>query len=94
MLTREPCFNSQQSGSPSNNEQGKNPLPVYLEDSFIKSGVFSVAELVRVSRNTSTAVDGCSRSSSLLSKGPRGGVFPVLQLRNMPAVHKVSSHPQ
>nr|XP_010793735.1 PREDICTED: uncharacterized protein LOC104966249 [Notothenia coriiceps] len=41
---------SQQSGSPSNNEQGKNPLPVYLEDSFIKSGVFSVAELVRVSR--------------------------------------------
>ncbi|XP_067378715.1 nuclear factor 1 B-type-like isoform X5 [Channa argus] len=41
---------SQQSGSPSNNEQDKNPLPVYLEDSFIKSGVFSVAELVRVSR--------------------------------------------
>nr|XP_057922916.1 nuclear factor 1 B-type-like isoform X3 [Doryrhamphus excisus] len=40
----------QQSGSPSNNEQGKNPLPVYLEDSFVKSGVFSVAELVRVSR--------------------------------------------
>ncbi|XP_070785602.1 nuclear factor 1 B-type-like isoform X11 [Enoplosus armatus] len=41
---------SQQSGSPSNNEPGKNPLPVYLEDSFIKSGVFSVTELVRVSR--------------------------------------------
>ncbi|XP_015229338.1 nuclear factor 1 B-type-like isoform X3 [Cyprinodon tularosa] len=41
---------SQQSGSPSNNEPGKTPLPVYLEDSFIKSGVFSVAELVRVSR--------------------------------------------
>ncbi|XP_077444484.1 nuclear factor 1 B-type-like isoform X3 [Stigmatopora argus] len=41
---------SQQSGSPSNNEPGKNPVPVYLEDSFIKSGVFSVAELVRVSR--------------------------------------------
>ncbi|XP_069026382.1 nuclear factor 1 B-type-like isoform X2 [Embiotoca jacksoni] len=41
---------SQQSGSPSNNDPGKNPLPVYLEDSFIKSGVFSVAELVRVSR--------------------------------------------
>ncbi|KAJ8008223.1 hypothetical protein DPEC_G00102570 [Dallia pectoralis] len=40
---------SQQSGSPSNNEPGKNP-PVYLEDSFIKSGVFSVSELVRVSR--------------------------------------------
>ncbi|KAG7243301.1 hypothetical protein INR49_011756 [Caranx melampygus] len=38
---------SQQSGSPSNNEPGKNPLPVYLEDSFIKSGVFSVAELGR-----------------------------------------------
>ncbi|KAM9335294.1 nuclear factor 1 B-type-like isoform 6-T6 [Symphorus nematophorus] len=41
---------SQQSGSPSNNEPGKNPLPVYLEDSFVKSGVFSVTELVRVSR--------------------------------------------
>ncbi|KAM6894906.1 nuclear factor 1 B-type-like isoform X5 [Anarhichas minor] len=41
---------SRQSGSPSNNEPGKNPLPVYLEDSFIKSGVFSVTELVRVSR--------------------------------------------
>uniref|UniRef100_A0A3B5L7G5 Nuclear factor 1 n=1 Tax=Xiphophorus couchianus TaxID=32473 RepID=A0A3B5L7G5_9TELE len=41
---------SQQSGSPSNNEPGKTPLPVYLEDSFIKSGVFSVTELVRVSR--------------------------------------------
>ncbi|CAL9694290.1 unnamed protein product [Knipowitschia caucasica] len=40
----------QQSGSPSHNEPGKNPLPVYLEDSFIKSGVFSVSELVRVSR--------------------------------------------
>ncbi|MED6238026.1 hypothetical protein ATANTOWER_004885, partial [Ataeniobius toweri] len=44
------CYKSQQSGSPSNNEPGKTPLPVYLEDSFIKSGVFSVAELVRVSR--------------------------------------------
>ncbi|KAI5104195.1 nuclear factor 1 C-type isoform X3, partial [Silurus meridionalis] len=40
---------SQQSGSPSNNEPGKNP-PGYLEDSFIKSGVFSVSELIRVSR--------------------------------------------
>uniref|UniRef100_A0A8C9WVE4 Nuclear factor 1 n=1 Tax=Scleropages formosus TaxID=113540 RepID=A0A8C9WVE4_SCLFO len=44
---------SQQSGSPSNNEPGKNP-PGYLEDSFIKSGVFSVAELVRVSRTPIT----------------------------------------
>ncbi|MBN3325276.1 NFIB factor, partial [Atractosteus spatula] len=44
---------SQQSGSPSNNEPGKNP-PGYLEDSFIKSGVFSVSELVRVSRTPIT----------------------------------------
>ncbi|XP_043099879.1 nuclear factor 1 B-type-like isoform X9 [Puntigrus tetrazona] len=44
---------SQQSGSPSNNEPGKNP-PVYLEDSFVKSGVFSVSELVRVSRTPIT----------------------------------------
>ncbi|XP_030635490.1 nuclear factor 1 B-type isoform X4 [Chanos chanos] len=44
---------SQQSGSPSNNEPGKN-LPVYLEDSFVKSGVFSVSELVRVSRTPIT----------------------------------------
>ncbi|KAJ8382305.1 hypothetical protein SKAU_G00030830 [Synaphobranchus kaupii] len=44
---------SQQSGSPSNNEPGKNP-PGYLEDSFIKSGVFSVSELVRVSRTAIT----------------------------------------
>ncbi|XP_042584302.1 nuclear factor 1 B-type isoform X2 [Cyprinus carpio] len=43
----------QQSGSPSNNEPGKNP-PVYLEDSFVKSGVFSVSELVRVSRTPIT----------------------------------------
>ncbi|KPP74876.1 hypothetical protein Z043_105917 [Scleropages formosus] len=64
-------MDSQQSGSPSNNEPGKNPpaflvlgpLPRggrslasegYLEDSFIKSGVFSVAELVRVSRTPIT----------------------------------------
>ncbi|XP_035281223.1 nuclear factor 1 B-type isoform X6 [Anguilla anguilla] len=44
---------SQQSGSPSNNEPGKNP-PGYLEDSFIKSGVFTVSELVRVSRTAIT----------------------------------------
>uniref|UniRef100_A0A673N0I2 Nuclear factor 1 n=1 Tax=Sinocyclocheilus rhinocerous TaxID=307959 RepID=A0A673N0I2_9TELE len=43
----------QQSGSPSNNEPGKNP-PVYLEDSFVKSGVFSVSELIRVSRTPIT----------------------------------------
>uniref|UniRef100_A0A8C9SDG9 Nuclear factor 1 n=1 Tax=Scleropages formosus TaxID=113540 RepID=A0A8C9SDG9_SCLFO len=43
----------QQSGSPSNNEPGKNP-PEYLEDSFIKSGVFSVAELIRISRTPIT----------------------------------------
>ncbi|KAG5261371.1 hypothetical protein AALO_G00303680 [Alosa alosa] len=43
---------SQQSGSPSNNEPGK--TPAYLEDSFIKSGVFSVTELIRVSRTPIT----------------------------------------
>ncbi|XP_077085706.1 nuclear factor 1 B-type-like isoform X1 [Siphateles boraxobius] len=48
---------SQQSGSPSNNEPGKNP-PVYLEESFIKSGVFSVSELVRVSRTPITQGSG------------------------------------
>ncbi|KAI5609564.1 nuclear factor 1 A-type isoform X4, partial [Silurus asotus] len=46
-------LHSQQSGSPSNNEPGKNP-PGYLEDSFIKSGVFSVSELIRVSRTPIT----------------------------------------
>ncbi|KPP78184.1 hypothetical protein Z043_102331 [Scleropages formosus] len=63
-------YEPQQSGSPSNNEPGKNPpgayshmavlltwprvpcllFQEYLEDSFIKSGVFSVAELIRISR--------------------------------------------
>ncbi|TRY55752.1 hypothetical protein DNTS_016173 [Danionella cerebrum] len=48
---------SQQPGSPSNNESGKNP-PVYLEDSFVKSGVFGVSELMRVSRSSITQVTG------------------------------------
>ncbi|XP_033871401.1 nuclear factor 1 B-type-like isoform X9 [Acipenser ruthenus] len=60
---------SQQSGSPSNNEPGKNP-PVYLEDSFIKSGVFSVSELVRVSRMPITQGTGVNFSVSELQSQP------------------------
>ncbi|XP_068091005.1 nuclear factor 1 B-type isoform X6 [Hyperolius riggenbachi] len=48
-----------QSGSPSHNDPAKNP-PGYLEDSFIKSGVFNVSELVRVSRTPITQGSGVS----------------------------------
>ncbi|XP_036373094.1 nuclear factor 1 B-type isoform X3 [Megalops cyprinoides] len=58
---------SQQSGSPSNNEPGKNP-PGYLEDSFIKSGVFSVSELVRVSRTPITQGAGVNFSMDMPSQ--------------------------
>uniref|UniRef100_A0A4W4GNV7 Nuclear factor 1 n=1 Tax=Electrophorus electricus TaxID=8005 RepID=A0A4W4GNV7_ELEEL len=60
---------SQQSGSPSNNEPGKNP-PVYLEDSFVKSGVFSVSELVRVSRTPITQGAGVNFSMSEMPSQP------------------------
>uniref|UniRef100_A0A3P9A5T5 Nuclear factor 1 n=1 Tax=Esox lucius TaxID=8010 RepID=A0A3P9A5T5_ESOLU len=60
---------SQQSGSPSNNEPGKNP-PVYLEDSFIKSGVFSVSELVRVSRMPITQGAGVNFSMADMPSQP------------------------
>uniref|UniRef100_A0A667Z260 Nuclear factor I B n=1 Tax=Myripristis murdjan TaxID=586833 RepID=A0A667Z260_9TELE len=61
---------SQQSGSPSNNEPGKNPPPVYLEDSFVKSGVFSVAELVRVSRMPITQGAGVNFSMADMPSQP------------------------
>uniref|UniRef100_UPI003AAF975F nuclear factor 1 B-type-like isoform X5 n=1 Tax=Centroberyx gerrardi TaxID=166262 RepID=UPI003AAF975F len=61
---------SQQSGSPSNNEPGKNPPPGYLEDSFIKSGVFSVAELVRVSRMPITQGAGVNFSMADMPSQP------------------------
>ncbi|XP_066576413.1 nuclear factor 1 B-type isoform X3 [Amia ocellicauda] len=67
---------SQQSGSPSNNEPGKNP-PGYLEDSFIKSGVFSVSELVRVSRTPITQGTGVN--------------FPIGELQSQPYYHDLNS---
>ncbi|KAJ8367613.1 hypothetical protein AAFF_G00314390, partial [Aldrovandia affinis] len=60
---------SQQSGSPSNNEPGKNP-PGYLEDSFIKSGVFTVTELVRVSRTPITQGSGVNFSMADMPSQP------------------------
>ncbi|KAG5849504.1 hypothetical protein ANANG_G00111260 [Anguilla anguilla] len=60
---------SQQSGSPSNNEVGRSP-PGYLEDSFIKSGVFSVSELVRVSRMPITQATGVNFSMAEMAGQP------------------------
>ncbi|XP_061102358.1 nuclear factor 1 B-type-like isoform X3 [Conger conger] len=60
---------AQQSGSPSNNEAGKSP-PGYLEDSFIKSGVFSVSELVRVSRTPITQGAGVNFSMADMPSQP------------------------
>ncbi|XP_076217395.1 nuclear factor 1 B-type-like isoform X4 [Aptenodytes patagonicus] len=48
---------SGQSRSPSHSDPARN-TPGYLEDSFIKSGVFNVSELVRVSRTTITQGTG------------------------------------
>lgn len=48
---------------------------VYLEDSFIKSGVFSVAELVRVARSKLTFSDW---------SGLRGGGAAESSLRQAP----------
>ncbi|XP_039615775.1 nuclear factor 1 B-type-like isoform X1 [Polypterus senegalus] len=66
---------SQQSESPSNNEPGKSP-PGYLEDSFIKSGVFSVSELVRVSRTPITQGSGVN--------------FPISELQAQPYYHDLN----
>ncbi|XP_066473207.1 nuclear factor 1 B-type isoform X10 [Tiliqua scincoides] len=60
---------SGQSGSPSHNDPAKNP-PVYLEDSFVKSGVFNVSELVRVSRTPITQGTGVNFSIGELPSQP------------------------
>ncbi|XP_034996464.2 nuclear factor 1 B-type isoform X1 [Zootoca vivipara] len=67
---------SGQSGSPSHNDPAKNP-PVYLEDSFVKSGVFNVSELVRVSRTPITQGAGVN--------------FPIGELPSQPYYHDMNS---
>ncbi|XP_048359595.1 nuclear factor 1 B-type isoform X7 [Sphaerodactylus townsendi] len=67
---------SGQSGSPSHNDPAKNP-PVYLEDSFVKSGVFNVTELVRVSRTPITQGAGVN--------------FPIGELPSQPYYHDMNS---
>ncbi|XP_005999943.1 nuclear factor 1 B-type isoform X2 [Latimeria chalumnae] len=65
-----------QSGSPSHNDPAKNP-PVYLEESFVKSGVFSVSELVRVSKTPITQGSGVN--------------FPIGELPSQPYYHDLNS---
>ncbi|XP_007499637.1 nuclear factor 1 B-type isoform X5 [Monodelphis domestica] len=67
---------SGQSGSPSHNDPAKNP-PGYLEDSFVKSGVFNVAELVRVSRTPITQGTGVN--------------FPIGEIPSQPYYHDMNS---
>ncbi|RMC19349.1 hypothetical protein DUI87_03958 [Hirundo rustica rustica] len=67
---------SGQPGSPSHNDPAKNP-PVYLEDSFVKSGVFNVSELVRVSRTPITQGSGVN--------------FPIGELPSQPYYHDMNS---
>ncbi|XP_056369136.1 nuclear factor 1 B-type isoform X9 [Oenanthe melanoleuca] len=67
---------SGQPGSPSHNDPAKNP-PVYLEDSFVKSGVFNVSELVRVSRTPITQGSGVN--------------FPIGELPTQPYYHDMNS---
>ncbi|MEE6459114.1 hypothetical protein FKM82_000546 [Ascaphus truei] len=71
-----PGSDSGQSGSPSHNDPGKNP-PGYLEDSFVKSGVFNVAELVRVSRTPITQGTGVN--------------FPIGEPLSQPYYHDMNS---
>uniref|UniRef100_A0A8B9KUN1 Nuclear factor 1 n=1 Tax=Astyanax mexicanus TaxID=7994 RepID=A0A8B9KUN1_ASTMX len=78
---------SQQSGSPSNNEPGKNP-PVYLEDSFVKSGVFSVSELVRVSRTPITQGTGVNFTMADMPSQPYYHDLNSVSLhRSLPSPH-------
>ncbi|XP_062369994.1 nuclear factor 1 B-type isoform X5 [Cinclus cinclus] len=67
---------SGQPGSPSHSDPAKNP-PVYLEDSFVKSGVFNVSELVRVSRTPITQGSGVN--------------FPIGELQSQPYYHDMNS---
>ncbi|XP_050013414.1 nuclear factor 1 B-type isoform X2 [Alexandromys fortis] len=67
---------SGQSGSPSHSDPAKNP-PGYLEDSFVKSGVFNVSELVRVSRTPITQGTGVN--------------FPIGEIPSQPYYHDMNS---
>ncbi|XP_072373256.1 nuclear factor 1 B-type-like isoform X9 [Scyliorhinus torazame] len=55
--------------SPSHSESTKN-TPAYLEDCFIKSGVFSIGELVRVSRMAITQGSGISYNLAEIQSQP------------------------
>ncbi|XP_075787687.1 nuclear factor 1 B-type isoform X14 [Pelodiscus sinensis] len=55
----------------------KEPQPGYLEDSFVKSGVFNVSELVRVSRTPITQGTGVN--------------FPIGELPSQPYYHDMNS---
>ncbi|XP_072443015.1 nuclear factor 1 B-type-like isoform X9 [Chiloscyllium punctatum] len=55
--------------SPSHSESTK-ITPAYLEDSFIKSGVFSIGELVRVSRTAITQGSGISYNLAEIQSQP------------------------
>ncbi|KAB0405948.1 hypothetical protein E2I00_000027 [Balaenoptera physalus] len=84
---------SGQSGSPSHNDPAKNPPGKYvfqdvcnltllenkgyLEDSFVKSGVFNVSELVRVSRTPITQGTGVN--------------FPIGEIPSQPYYHDMNS---
>ncbi|XP_069482167.1 nuclear factor 1 B-type isoform X8 [Ambystoma mexicanum] len=67
---------SGQSESPSHNDPAKN-LPGYLEESFVKSGVFNVSELVRVSRTPITQGAGVA--------------FPIGDQLSQPYYHDMNS---
>ncbi|XP_069777542.1 nuclear factor 1 B-type-like isoform X7 [Narcine bancroftii] len=60
---------SGQEDSPSHSEIAKN-TPAYLEDSFIKSGVFSIGELMRVSRMAITQGSGISYNLAEIQSQP------------------------
>ncbi|XP_062905211.1 nuclear factor 1 B-type-like isoform X9 [Mobula hypostoma] len=62
-------LDSGQEDSPSHSESTKN-TPAYLEDSFIKSGVFSIGELMRVSRMAITQGSGISYNLAEIQSQP------------------------